>query len=285
MKIFFLGVFKPSSTNYPQAECFEYDGHTVIRYEYRDRAKTLGNEFRDKEIVQQVALHKPDLVLFSKCNDVASWVVEECNKYSKTCLWMMDAMRHWNKQLEEKIFKCSFCCFDKKDLLEKALKFNENCFRNPEGFSIHEDYPHKVEKIYNVSFIGNLYDLKRREGCRVAKAKVINNVYGTEHSKTVSQTKINLNFCSDNSASERVYKVLASGGFLLTDDWYGRKDLFQNQKDLVIYYNDDDLKYKVHYYLKNQQEREQIAKSGLQTVQKYSKLNWATKIVNFALNV
>ena len=47
-----------------------------------------------------------------------------------------------------------------------------------------------------------------------------------------------------------MYKILAAGGFLLTDDWYGRELTgLVDGEDLVIYNNISDLQEKIIYYL------------------------------------
>jgi spore maturation protein CgeB len=47
------------------------------------------------------------------------------------------------------------------------------------------------------------------------------------------------------------------------------EQLFQDNKDIVYFYDIEDFKYKLNYYLKNSKERESIAKSGYQKIRKY----------------
>ena len=90
---------------------------------------------------------------------------------------------------------------------------------------------------------------------------------------------INLNFCTSNGASDRVYKILAAGGFLLTEDWHGREELFKDGKDLIIFKNMQDLKQKIDFFIKRPEDRKRVANSGLETVQNYTRLNWAKRII------
>ena len=114
---------------------------------------------------------------------------------------------------------------------------------------------------------------------------MINNAYGSDHAKAVSKTKINLNFCTSDGASDRVYKILAAGGFLLSNDWNKRKNYLVNGKDCVIFKNTEDLNKKIEFYLANPELRNQISESGRQVVQRFDRLSWAKKIVECSYGI
>ena len=152
-----------------------------------------------------------------------------------------------------------------------------------EGFDENVDKPLNVEKEYDISFIGNIYGSRQSIIKKVSHSvKLISNAYGTRHAEEVSRTRINLNICTADGASDRVYKILAAKGFLLTDDWEGREEAFTDGKDLVIYENINDLNEKITYYLENPEEAAKIAESGYDCVQKYSRMEWAKKIIKYA---
>ena len=50
---------------------------------------------------------------------------------------------------------------------------------------------------------------------------------------------------------DRVYKVMAAGGFLLTNDWIGREEMFVDGEHLVIFNDPQDLAEKIKFYLAN----------------------------------
>ena len=101
------------------------------------------------------------------------------------------------------------------------------------------------------------------------------------HSEIVSRTKINLNLCTASGASDRIYKVLGAGGFLLTNDWDGREEMFKDGKEIVIYQDAADLNDKIKFFLANQQAREEIANNGHSAVQKYNRRQWAKHLVKY----
>jgi hypothetical protein len=283
MKILFVGVFDNigKSTNNSQIINLKKHGHEIVGYNYRIKATRIGQGERDKDLSAVIASRNFDLVLFSKCNQVSYNVFMGAKKHSKTCLWFMDPLISYDKEMREKTGLVDFFCCDKKNVFAAALKINKNSFHVCEGFDELVEFPKNTSKDYDISFIGNIYG-EREEWLRNIKkpVTVFSNVFTTDHSEKVSRTKINLNFCTDGGASDRVYKVLAAGGFLISNDWDGRSDMFEENKDLVIFTDIKDLNDKINYYLNNSGKREEIAKQGNKTVQKYNRFSWAQQIIN-----
>ncbi|GEM_PF-28389 len=82
-------------------------------------------------------------------------------------------------------------------------------------------------------------------------------------------SKINLNMTIKTIESGiplRVYDILGNGGFLLTNYQSELMEYFIPDVDLVIYENEEDLLSKITYYLKNEDERNQIARNGYNKV-------------------
>jgi len=280
MKVIFVAVFNYESTNVSQADGFRKTGCNVIEFNYREIATKIGNFERDKQLVELCKNEMPDVVVFSKCNEINSWVIDECNKYSKTVLWYMDTMNdNYNYALVEKIKKCNltFCAIWDSYLAAKKVG-GDKVFFLQEGYDQTANFPIKTQYLYDVCFIGALRN-KRFEYHNAIIFPVIQNAYGKEHSLIVSQTKINLNF-TEGGTSDRTYKILASKGFLLTEPWINMENDFTIEKDLDIFTNVDELKNKITYYLDHEAERLAIAEHGYQTVQKFDRINWAKEIIN-----
>ena len=282
--ILFVGVFDTSkkSTNTSQLLSFKKSGHNVTGYNYRKKALEIGNEKRDEELVNLVKNKKFDLVVYSKCNVVSERVFIENSKISKTCLWFMDSLINFDDEMKQKTRLVDYFCCDKENVLTEALKINKKSTKICEGYDETVDKPYDLEKEYNISFIGNLYGERADFIDKInKKVHIFSNIYGSDHAKTVSKSWINLNICTNSDASDRVYKILASGGFLLTNDWVGRADNFRDGKDLMIYKDLEDLKSKIDYCLNNKLLLNKISTSGKNKVKKYSRLNWAINLVNF----
>jgi len=95
--------------------------------------------------------------------------------------------------------------------------------------------------------------------------------YWSQMPKVFSQSKINLNFTIPNIKSGlplRVWDILGSGGFLMTNFQAEIPDFFEEGKDLVCFDGEKDLTEKTLYYLSHETERAQIAKNGYEKVKK-----------------
>ncbi len=279
MKLLFVAVFNKNSTNWSQSDALKRNGVDVIEFNYREISSKIGNSRRDEVLIEKCKKEKPDVILFSKCNEIHYRVVDECNKISKTILWYMDPLNsQFNTSLIEKINRCdlTFCALTTPYLKAKEIGGNKVFFLQ-EGFDHIHNYPMDVKKIYDVSFIGNLRN-KRVDYHRNIPFKVISDAYVEKHSLAVSQTKINLNF-TEGGTSDRTYKVLASRGFLLTEPWPEMETDFTIGEDLDIFTNVSELKEKIHYYLNNELEMGKIRDNGYNKVQKFSRIMWAKKII------
>lgn len=88
--------------------------------------------------------------------------------------------------------------------------------------------------------------------------------------KVFKSSKINLNFTSKSIKTGiplRIFDILGSGGFLITNYQQELPEYFEIGKDLVVYENEADLLEKIQYYLKYDEEREKIAKNGKEKVE------------------
>ena len=70
----------------------------------------------------------------------------------------------------------------------------------------------------------------------------------------------------DTQVTQRTFEVLASQGFLLTDDTPGVKKLFNPGRDLIVSSSPEETLKLVKYYLNNPNECKRIAKKGASAV-------------------
>ncbi len=122
----------------------------------------------------------------------------------------------------------------------------------------------ELSKYYHVNVYSNsnVNDMLRIQYCGSVD-------YWSEMPKVFRASKINLNFTIPNIKSGiplRVWDVLGSGGFLLTNYQAEIPYFFEEGKDLVCFDGVNDLKEKVGYYLTHEEERCAIARSGYQKV-------------------
>lgn len=93
--------------------------------------------------------------------------------------------------------------------------------------------------------------------------------YQTKMPLVFHNSKINLNITSrtiETGIPQRVFDILACGGFCLTNYQPEIAELFEDGKELVMYTDMKDLLQKAEYYLEHEEERQRIAKAGYEKV-------------------
>lgn len=93
--------------------------------------------------------------------------------------------------------------------------------------------------------------------------------YYTQLGKVYQCSRVNLNFTLpsiETGIPQRVFDVLAYGGFLMTNAQPELSTCFIPGKDLVVFHDLSELKELTSYYLTHEEERRQIASHGRQTV-------------------
>lgn len=147
----------------------------------------------------------------------------------------------------------------------------KNVFWLPLGCDIEIHDKFVSEKKYDVGFVGSIFPESRRE-------KLINSIknkfnfhyercFWTEMSEVFSQSKIVFNNAVRNDLNMRLFEVMSTGSFILTDlALKSAQDiLFKDGADYGIY-EDINIIDKLAYYLNNEKEREEIARNGQQLV-------------------
>lgn len=99
--------------------------------------------------------------------------------------------------------------------------------------------------------------------------------YITEMPKVFYLSKINLNITSrsiESGIPQRVWDIMAVGGFCLTNYQPELEEYFEIGKDLEVYHNLDELDEKISYYLTHEKQRIRIAINGYKKVREYHNL-------------
>lgn len=262
IKVLFFGVFSENSTNISQANAFEKNGCQVIRHDFRRNPQLPADEGFD-------------LIFYSKCNELG---IDAVTKYKGIkCLWYMDPMNgNYNQSFIDKLKIVTFACFALYEPWGKALNAITSCHLIEEGFDPDVDKIINDDYIFDVSFIGNLYDEKRKNYQKETGFSMIQ-CSRMEHPYKVAQSRINLNF-TDGGTSDRAYKIMSSGGFLLSEAWPGCP--FEDGKEFISFDGVADLNTKIQYYLSRFDERQEIADNGWRSVQKYGRDIWAKRILD-----
>lgn len=123
----------------------------------------------------------------------------------------------------------------------------------------------KLAEKYNVNFYTNDTDTSQLSG----KVKIHPGVSYDELALIYRNSKININItlhCIETGASQRIFDVMAAGGFMLSNYQEELEEMFIPGEEIVLFHNAQELEELVEYYLTHDEEREQIARRGQQRV-------------------
>jgi len=274
MRVLFVGDFSQYSTNISQAQAFERIGCEVHHYDFRQAIKDLeGTEDVEREIECIHKSFQPDITLFSKCNELLDSIMDNCGSSWKV-LWYMDPVNVNFNPCREKMRKADVVYCNIYKAFQHAERFS-NAHHLQEGFDpLVDRLQPDHEKLYDVSFIGGLHN-DRKDYLEYFDHLT---AYGEDHARAVDSSKINLNF-TDGGASDRVYKIMAAGGFLLTQPWANMEADFEIGHDLDVFNDTYELRSRIDYYLNHEDERKAIAANGYLTVQRFNRTAWAGRII------
>lgn len=103
----------------------------------------------------------------------------------------------------------------------------------------------------------------------------------TEANKVYSSAKIVIGLQNHlTQLTQRIYEILGSGGFLLTNDTPEIRRLFEPGKDLAVTTSPQETVSLIRYYLQNPEEREKIRRQGRTAVVNHSYCNRAKYIMD-----
>lgn len=143
------------------------------------------------------------------------------------------------------------------------------------------------ERIRLLKSVNELFDFKLFTGSvtKDFSKKVLGGTvsYDTQMPMVFRRSKINLNITLRSITSGiplRALDIMGAGGFLLSNYQPELAENFVDGEEMVMFYNDEDMLYKIAYYLEHEEERKQIAYNGWRKVQKeFSYENQLKKIL------
>lgn len=89
--------------------------------------------------------------------------------------------------------------------------------------------------------------------------------YGKATALVYAGSKINIHIALkgiEGGTSLRVMDIMGAGGFVMSSYCAETAELFEEDKEIVMYRSPEELLYKVDYYLRHDEERRQIARAG-----------------------
>ena len=188
-------------------------------------------------------------------------------------------------------------CFDYVFIDKKGVDVFKNAgFNNIEFSPLYAYSPahHKryrnIEKLYDISMIGNLNHKVQKERSKWIKRLsllsskyrigVISNIYGEDYVRLLNQSKITFNRSIRGEMNMRAYEAPACGSLLFYEEGNGEiEDILQNGIHCVLY-NENNFEDLLDYYLTHDDEREQIIDNAYDKIAIYSYEYQLKNIIN-----
>ena len=223
---------------------------------------------------------KPDFVL---AIDFGTHYILDIDYHPKA-IWLIDT--HLSLICDETMVKSFDIVFvAQKEDYEKLKKKFKYVYWLPLAADSEYHGKKNLNKIYDIGFVGGLGMGNRKKFLLNLKREYPNSFIGPADCKKIgeiySQSKIVINYSIKNDINMRIFEALMSGSMLITNRIKnnGFNELFEENKDLVVFDSWKDLKEKIDYYLKNEEEREKIALSGYQNAINYHKYEDRVKFI------
>lgn len=268
----------------------------VILFDPRAKRIEHGPELMKENLLNTISEKKPDYFLFLiESSSLNIETIEEINKLSpktKTIVNFGDDDINFEERSRYYALFVDYCLLGQpnykksyiKDGLNKVFPFN--------GVNTEDFRPFKLEKKYDVSFIGQPLESRIKLLSFLIKNKVKVNIWGRGWDKypefkefyhgplspedfvrTINQSKINLSFTRNQYGAPhftgRLFEFAACRAFQLTDYFPELNIHLKENKEIVMFKDERDLLNKTNYYLKNEKEREKIAKNSLSKSKKH----------------
>jgi len=147
-------------------------------------------------------------------------------------------------------------------------------YLDPDSFNRNKPEPYNfLTKKYDVCFIGHINSANRKDSLDRLFREFPNFYYGqrlfNEAAEKYAQSKIVFNISMLDDLNMRVFEVLGSRSFLLTNHLPDIDEFFKEGVHLATYKTMDEMVEKAKYYLAHDDEREKIAQAGFEEVMKH----------------
>lgn len=275
-------------------QCNFYDtlshmGHKLIHFDALTVLNEKGRKQMNQDLLEIVYEEKPDLLFCILMRDeFEPKVIEKISKETNTTTYNWFCDDHWRYDNFSKYWapKFNWTSSTHQGSIEKYHRDGyQNVIKTQWGVNpflyVRKDMPLK----YDVTFVGQVHS-NRKKIIKVLEKKGVKvecfgggwpngRVSQDEMINIFNQSKINLNLNNSsankwyrfwkkdvNQIKGRNFEVPGTGGFLLTGDADNLDYYFNINQEVGLYHSDDEIEEKIVYYLKNEEERKQIAQRG-----------------------
>lgn len=252
----------------------------VHNYNFVEKTNSIGKEATNVEILKIVKKENPDYVFWTtNLHQIDFETLDKITEMGvKIIAWFSDD--HWRfENYSRHVAKHVFCSIT-TDMYAVEKYEREDLKVIKSQWAANPDYYKKTNSkiLYDVSFVGGKHGdrqksldyLKSRCSCTI-------NIFGKGFNsflkfdkmiEVFNASRINLNFSDsstkgfDTQIKGRVFEIPMCGGFLLTEYADGIEEYFEIGKEIECFESLQEAAGKVEYYLKYEDKRMEIAKTG-----------------------
>jgi len=261
--------------------------YSVIYFDYDRLKQKYGRKKISRMLLEAVYYYQPEILFYFHFHD---WIEHDVWKEitnmlpTTTIIWLADD--HWRYEETKPVWELFNIVIttDKNGYEKRKKKGYNNVLLNQWGYN-HFLYRNiNFPKIYDVSFVGRCYGIRKKFIDRLKNygIQIITFGQGWNNGERLSQSDLikiynqskivlNISFSSKGNTIQikgREFEVPGCGSLLLTKDSEEISRYFVPNKEIVVYEDENDAVSKIKYYLKNETERERIAKNGYERVLK-----------------
>jgi spore maturation protein CgeB len=255
--------------------------YSLIYFDYDRIKQRFGIAKMSRMLREAVYLYNPDILFYFHFHDwIEHYVWKEISNELPTKTVIMLADDQWRYEETKPVWKLFnlILTTDREGFEKRRKEGFSNVFLTQWGCNhfLYKDL--NVPRTYDVSFVGRCYgerknfvDTIRRKGIDVATFGL-----GWRNGGRVSQadlmeiynrSKIALNLSLSSEGGEiqikaREFEAVGCGSLLLTKETKEIAEYFIPDEEIITYRDANDAAEKIGYYLKNDDERERIAKKG-----------------------
>jgi hypothetical protein len=266
----------------------------VILFDPRKKRLEYGPGLMKAKLLSLIKAKKPDFFFFlTESTDLNVDTIREINKISpntKTVIHFGDDDVHFHDRSRYYALFVDYGLIFQTNYLEQCLKdgIDERKLFKVAGSNI-EASDKKLEKIYDVSFIGGplpsrIEALKflKKSGVKVSlfgrgweDYEEFKDIYkgpldSKDFVRVMKQSKISLGFSKNKydklHLNGRIFESAGLNSFQLVDYFPEYNQYFKENKELVMFKDHKELLKKVKYFLKEEGERERIARNAFKKV-------------------
>lgn len=291
-KVLFALINADSYQSEGMVEGFENNGYDVIKFDWQRVRFSLGTDRMREMIIDLADLEKPDLIFLHIQNPDAldEYTIRTLQNTAPTVQYTFDVRRkekiQWMYDYAKFVTHTFFACQEDVDnCIEQGIN-NVSHLHSSADFNIYKPLPLFDTETPEIIFIGANYvgtnlefDLaeERQDMVRFLEQEYEDRfgAYGLgQRNKMVNpQQEVKLyntcqiaicqnNFSYTDYSSDRIWRAMGSGTFVLSKYFKGIEKIFEKEVHLDTWENFDELKQLIDFYLNDEKERSVIAKSG-----------------------